>query len=576
VADLLLAALVVGLLAMRGWRVNRLWALLAAGFMLLYVADSLYLLRVAQGEAQSSLLTNLFYLGGVLGLALAAWQPQRESGPVRVERWSVLLVPTAFVMTALVLLLYDRYSPVGFLGLALASLTIVTAMVRTGLTFRDVRALAVTRREAATDDLTSLPNRRSFMRAVDEAIGLTQTMPAPLSLLLIDLDQFKTLNDTLGHHAGDQLLRQIGPRLSPLMRPGDMVARLGGDEFGILLAAPCGEADALRVAADVGDAIRLPFLVEGLQLRLSASVGIALFPLHSGDAQQLLRHADIAMYQAKIARSRHELYARDRDTNSLDSLALASELPAAIAEGQLELHFQPKAEARTGRIVGVEALVRWDHPMRGLLPPAVFLPLAEQAGFMRDLTRSVIAGALSACRGWRDQGHDVHVAVNVSFSDLLDAQFPLEVAMALAQHGIDPASLVLELTESAVMSDEERTSDVLARLSQIGVRMSLDDFGTGYSSLTHLKTLPVSEVKVDRSFVASMRSDETDRAIVRSIIQLAHDLGMRVVAEGVEDLPTWRMLTDLGCDLIQGYALSRPLPHAEVDPFLTLALVPVA
>jgi diguanylate cyclase (GGDEF)-like protein len=567
-ADLLLAALVVGLLALRGWRLDRSWALLGAGFMLLYVADSIYLLRLVEGSAKVSPVPNLFYLCGVLLLAFAAWQPQRQTDPAPVERWSVLVVPGGFVMTAIALLFYDHFSRLNPLALTLAILTLLTAMVRTALTFRDVRALAVTRREATTDELTSLPNRRLFLRTVDDAIRSAERSGGSLALMILDLDQFKQLNDTLGHYAGDILLRQIGPRASAVLDPIDMLARLGGDEFGILLAAPCGEHEALRIAERINDALRQPFEVEGLHLHVAASIGIAIFPTHSQDVRQLMRHADVAMYQAKISRSGRELYARARDTHSRDSLTLASELPIAIASGELEVHFQPKAETSSRRIVGMEALVRWRHPTRGLLAPAMFVALAEQSGVMRDLTRAVLDSALASCRAWHAAGHDVHVAVNVSFSDLLDTHFPVEVAAALAHHGVTADALILEVTESSAMSDATRIGDVLVRLSESGVRISLDDFGTGYSSLAHLRSLPVSEVKVDRSFVGRIRTDATDDAIVRSTIQLAHNLGMRIVAEGVEDEATCTALSGLDCELIQGYHVSRPLPPAESLPFL--------
>jgi diguanylate cyclase len=572
-ADLLLAVLVVALLALRGWRLNRGWALLGTGFMLLYVADSIYLLNVASGASESGLLSNLFYLSGVVVLALAAWQPEGKTLPAPVERWSVLLVPVACVATAIGLFIFDHFAPLNPLALVLAALTLLVAMVRTAIAFHDVRALAVVRRQATTDDLTGLPNRRLFSRRTEEAIAAARGDRGTLALLIVDLDEFKTLNDTLGHHAGDLLLTEVGPRVSAVLREVDLLARLGGDEFGVLLASPCSEAAALGIAERIGVTLRQPFEIAGLHLRAAASVGIALFPDHSEDAQELLRHADVAMYQAKVARSGHEVYASDRDTNSRDSFALASELPNAIASGQLELNFQPKAEAESGRIVGMEALVRWRHPRRGLLPPDEFIALAEQGGLMRHLTRTVMSGALAACHGWSEAGYDVHVGVNVSFTDLLDAQFPLEVAGLLAQHDVDPGALILEVTENSIMSDGERVGDVLARLSEFGVGISLDDFGTGYSSLTHLRTLPISEVKVDRSFVERMRTNATDDAIVSSTIQLAHSLGMLVVAEGVEDAPTQARLAELGSDLIQGYHLSRPMPLGDTEAFLAVSLV---
>jgi diguanylate cyclase (GGDEF)-like protein len=568
IADLLLAALVVGLLALRGWRLNASWTLLGGSFLALYVADSVYLLRVAAGSAQTSLEPNVFYLAGVLLLALAAWRGQPQDAPVHVERWSVLVVPTASIVTAIGVLVYDHFSPLDPLALSLAVAALLAAIIRTAITFRDVRALAVTRREAVTDDLTSLPNRRLFLRTVDDTIAAATAGGDSVALLIVDLDHFKQLNDTLGHHAGDLLLSQIGPRVGAVLREQDMLARLCGDEFAVLLAAPCDVTVARGVADRIGDALRRPFEVEGVHLHVGASIGIAVLPEHAKDAPELLRRADVAMYQAKVAHSGREVYASHRDTHKPDSLALASELPDAIASGQLVLYFQPKADTTSGRIVGMEGLVRWQHPRRGLQPPSDFVGLAEQAGLMRELTRVVLTSALAHCGVWREAGHDVHVAVNVSFTDLLDAQFPLDVATVLAQQAIDPAALVLEITESSIMSDATRIGGVLARLSEFGVRISLDDFGTGYSSLSHLRAMPVSEVKVDRSFVGHMRSDPTDDAIVRSMIGLAHNLGMLIVAEGVEDRATWTALARLGCDVIQGYCLSPPLPSGEALTFL--------
>jgi EAL domain-containing protein (putative c-di-GMP-specific phosphodiesterase class I) len=290
-----------------------------------------------------------------------------------------------------------------------------------------------------------------------------------------------------------------------------------------------------------------------------------LFPEHGLDGEELLQRADVAMYQAKGARTGSELYARERDTHSRERFALVGDLRAALENGEIGPHFQPIAESGTRRIVGVEALVRWRHPERGMLSPAIFLPLAEQAGLMRTLTRRVLGDALAACRVWRDVGHDLHVSVNVTATDLLDAELPIEIAAALADHDLPAEVLVVEITESSVMSDPVRIGEVLARLADLGVGLSLDDFGTGYSSLTHLRALPVGEIKVDRSFVGRMATDSADAVIVRATIRLAHDLGMRVVAEGVEDEATWAQLAALGAELVQGYALGRPVPAAELE-----------
>jgi diguanylate cyclase (GGDEF)-like protein len=568
VADLILAGLVVGMLAVRGWRLDARWASLGAAFLVLCVADILYLLQVTSGANEASLLPNLIYMSAVGLLALAAWQPVRDAAPDRLDGWSMLLVPGAFALAAVGLMIHDHFERLDPLGLALAVLTILAALVRTALSFRDLRTLAQTRHEATTDELTSLPNRRLFLRTVDETIAKARAAQDPVALLIIDLDQFKELNDALGHHAGDELLRQLGPRLGETVRSTDLLARLGGDEFGLLLAAPAGRDAALKAASRVREALRQPFEIQGLHLHVAASIGIALFPLDADDADRLVQHADAAMYRAKARGTAWEVYSPEFDEHSRDALELASELSDAISGDQLELHFQPIADVRERRIVGIEALVRWNHPTRGLLPPSAFIPAAEQSGLMRNLTRWIIDSALECARTWHDQGHDLRLSVNVSAPDLLDVEFPNEVAAALAEHGVAPASLVLEVTETSIMSDRVRVSDVLGRLDDVGVGISLDDFGTGYSSLLHLKTLPVSELKIDRGFVAGMATSATDWEIVRATIQLAHNLGLSAVAEGVEDEATWQALCALGCEMIQGYFLARPLPPGDLHAYL--------
>ena len=568
IADLVLAALVVGILGLRGWRVDLGWGLIGGGFLALAVADIILLLYVANGGMQTSIAANVFYILGVGLLALAAWHPPRERERTTVEGWSMIAVPSMFVCAAVGLLVYAHEEDIPDLAVALAAATVLVATVRMVVTFRDVRALAETRRQAHTDDLTSMPNRRLFMRRAGDSIAAARLTGGKVGLLLIDLDHFKELNDTLGHHAGDLLLGQIGPRLRRELRSTDNLGRLGGDEFGLVLEGPCEEEDAMRVAAKLRAALREPFEVAGLQLRITASIGIAMFPAHAGTVEELLQRADIAMYEAKAGQTGIEVYARDRDTNSLDNLALVAELPRAIEAGEIELHFQPLADAQTRHVVGVEALARWRHPERGMLSPATFVPLAVRGGLGRELTRCVLEGALTACRAWRDDGHELHVSVNTTVADLLDTRLPTDLEAALKRHGLPPEALVLEVTETAFLHDPVRIGDVLARVGEIGVTVSLDDFGTGFSSLTHLKTLPVREVKIDRSFVAGMESDPIDAHIVRWTIGLVNGLGLRVVAEGVEDEATWQRLAALGCDLVQGYGLSRPIPGCDVEAFL--------
>jgi diguanylate cyclase (GGDEF)-like protein len=574
ICDLLLAGLVVGALALRGWRVDRMWALLGTGFLALATADCLYALQVAGGASAPSSATNLAYDVGVLALALAAWQPRVAVEADTVPSTAVLAIPTAFTASALGLLIYDHFSRLDPLALSLALATLLAAFARTGLAFRDVRVLADTRRQALTDELTAMPNRRHFLRCLRDAILASEASNTSAALLLFDLDHFKELNDTLGHDAGDQLLCQVGERLNTVLRASDIAARLGGDEFGVLLGGLCDITQAEAVADKILGAIAQPFPIKGLNLRVTASIGIALFPEHARDHEQLMQHADVAMYEAKSTQSGRACYVRERDTHSLERLTLAGELSRALENGELEAHYQPKADASSGRIVGVEALVRWRHPERGMIPPDQFVAVAEQAGLGRALTRRMLELALTQVKLWREAGLSLHVAVNTTVADLLDTRFPTEVAETLARHGLPPEVLVLEVTENMVLSDPVRIGDVLAQLGELGLGLSLDDFGTGYSSLTHLKSLPVGEVKIDRSFVGRMTSDPVDAAIVKATIRLAHSIGSRVVAEGIEDQTTWSSLVANHCELVQGYALSRPLPAAELEELLRAEPVP--
>ena len=555
-ADLLLIAIVVGAFALTGWRPGRAWALIGGGLATLAVADGLYLYRVALGTYVPGTVMDSVWPAGMVLLAWAAWQRPREPGEVRLEGWAVLVLPSGFTVGALGLLILGNFSPLNRVALVLATLTIVGAVVRTGLTFREVRALTERRRQALTDDLTGLPNRRCFLERLAEGLERGE----PLGLLIIDLDRFKELNDTLGHHAGDAVLTQIGPRLSVALGPDDVLARLGGDEFAVLVAG----GDTMAVARGVRRALEAPFPLEGLNFVMEASMGIASFPDHGDDGATLLRRADVAMYQAKTDRSGVAVYAPERDGHSRDRLALMSDLRGAIEREELTLHYQPKGDLATGGITGVEALVRWRHPGRGLVAPDDFLPFAEQTGLMRPLTNWVLGEALRQCAEWSDEGLDLRVAVNVSLPDLLDLDFPQHVQGALRAHGLPPERLQLEITENVIMADPNRVMDVLARLSEIGIELSLDDYGTGYSSLSYLKRLPVRELKIDRSFVMSMETDIEDAVIVRSTAELGRSLGLRVVAEGVESAMAWEMLRRFGCELVQGYFLSRPVPGPDI------------
>ena len=393
------------------------------------------------------------------------------------------------------------------------------------------------------------------------------TLPAttpPLTLLLLDLDRFKEVNDTLGHHHGDLLLRQVAERLCATLRDSDTIARLGGDEFAVLL--PATDEVGARAAADkVVAALALPFDLEAVSVHVGASVGIALAPDHGQDVDTLLRHADVAMYVAKRTGESSAVYTAERDAYTPDRLALIADLRRAIADDGLALHYQPKADLVTKRVTGVEALVRWTHTQRGAIPPDQFIPLAEHTGLIAPLTRWMLMAALRQAGRWRRAGLRLDMAVNLSAVDLRDVGLPDALAHLLCEHAVPPASLRLEVTESALMIDPAGAQAVLTRLAALGIGLSVDDYGAGYSSLAYLKRLPVDELKIDRSFVRHMAVDPVDAAVVSSTIGLGHNLGLRVVAEGVEDRETWALLAGAGCDTAQGYYLACPMPADEVE-----------
>jgi len=417
---------------------------------------------------------------------------------------------------------------------------------------------------AQHDDLTGLLNRTAFAEQVEAASGEGDRR---LAVVLLDLDRFKEINDTLGHHVGDVLLRSVADRLRSELRDDGVLARLGGDEFAVLLPG-CGAADARRVAGRLLQAARRPFDVDGLILEVDGSFGVALGPDHGRSAADLLQHADVAMYAAKVDRLGVAVYSPALDEHEPERLMLYGELRRAIRDGELRLHYQPKVALRTGRVLGVEALVRWQHPRRGWLLPGMFIDVAEQTGLVRPLTEVVLRQALADCRRWRDEGLELNVAVNLSARTLLDAALPDLVGHLLREHGLSATCLELEVTESAAMQDPVRALEVLHRLRSLGLRLSVDDYGTGHASLAYLSRLPVDTLKIDRSFVSTMEIDASDHAIVRSTIDLAHNLGLRVVAEGVETAGALQQLAALGCDDAQGYWLARPGPAEEVPSLL--------
>lgn len=434
--------------------------------------------------------------------------------------------------------------------------------------FRDVtrrrRHLAELRRQATIDVLTSLPNRAMLYETLAQEVEHVTAAGGEMALLLIDLDGFKNINDTFGHHVGDSLLEQVGPRLKRGIRSRDLVARLGGDEFAILLPDVGDRANAVKRADDMQQALHEPFAVAEQELVLGASIGIAMCPEHGNDVSSLLRRADVAMYVSKDRKRGPELYSAGIDRHSAAQLSMLSELRGGIETDQLVLHYQPQVELASGRLTRVEALVRWNNPQRGLLAPGEFIPFIELGNLIELLTDWVLLRALADCARWRRAGFDMDVAINVPPRLLRHRDFCERVLDALQHQGLDARHLTLEVTESGLLADIEHSLPVFEHLRSLGVRMSIDDFGTGYSSFTHLRQLPVDEIKIDRSFVSHMACEQDDGAIVRSTIDLGKSIGRAIVAEGVEDAKTLDMLSTLGCDFAQGYHMCRPIPVDEL------------
>jgi diguanylate cyclase (GGDEF)-like protein len=483
-----------------------------------------------------------------------------------------------------------------YLGLALFSVLVATSFVHNGFLaiavfiaplafawqmFHRTHSLQVATDELAQrekekeyqamhDSLTGLPNRTLFLDVLRQAIEESERAHTSLAVMIMDLDHFKEINDTLGHHYGDLLLQEIGPRLSGVLRPGDLMARLGGDEFGVVLPDLATEQVAVRVAERLLEEMEQPVVVEGVALDVSASIGIAAFPVHSQDVETLLRRADVAMYAAKESGSGYEVYSAALDKHSPSRLTLIGQVRPAIDNDEFVLHYQPKVRLSDGRMVGVEALIRWEHPQRGLVPPDEFIPLVERTVLLRPLTQYVLNESLRQWHQWSRAGIQLEVAVNLSPRSLLDPQLPDLVGGLLERWEVPPRFLTMELTESFVMSDSGRSLGVLAGLSEVGVMLSIDDFGTGYSSLSYLKRLPIGEIKIDRSFVMNMQQDANDAMIVRATVDLGRNLGLRVVAEGVEDRETFEQLGELHCDIAQGYYLSKAIPSQEILRWMAL------
>jgi diguanylate cyclase len=561
--DLLAASAVLGVIVLQGRTVRRGWPLMAVGFLLLAAVDGLSALDFASGSYTIGAALDVLW---PLGLALLCpWALGPADDLTRPVSKVVLAVPAFAITSVLVVLLASGRFPVSSATRALAALTLVVTAARTQLAFRQVLRFADVRRQATTDELTGLANRRALLQ-FSSRFSRSMTAQTPRALLLLDLDRFKEINDSLGHPVGDVLLRRVADRLSAAVPAGAMLARLGGDEFAVLL--PGRRDDAVAAAEHLRAVVARPVELEGITLRTEVSIGVSLAPDQGTDLRGLLRCADVAMYQAKRARAGWRVYSSTDDSSGTAKLRVINELHAALATDQLVLHYQPKLDLRTGRVDHLEALVRWDHPTRGLLYPDSFIDLVGEAGLMGEMTDLLMRLALDQVVSWRQEGRHLCVAVNLSARSLVDAALPERVSDLLAARGLPAQALQLEITEDFLMADHDRAREILLRLHDNGIQISIDDFGTGYSSLAYLRHLPVYEVKLDRSFVFPMADDARAAALVFSTIDLAHSLGLRMVAEGVENEATLGELTRRGCDYAQGYFISRPLPPAELGLWL--------
>jgi diguanylate cyclase (GGDEF)-like protein len=576
VADIVLLALLVAVGAILGVRRDRTLLLLAAAIVANLVGDVVFLDLATQGIYLEGGPLDLTWLIAITLMAVATYTsdpdpvgaPARSGSTARVG-WRVLAVPLACIIASLIVLGFDHGTDFNPAAGWLAVGCVLAALARVASTFREVRAFNEVREQARTDDLTGLPNRRALLEEARAALAVASAR-RPAALLLLDLDGFKEVNDSLGHHAGDQLLQQVGPRLRTALRSSDVLARLGGDEFAVLLR-DAGLDEAQERAERLRQLLLQPFTVGGIRLHVGVSIGVSTAPVPAATVQELLRCADVAMYAAKASREGVHVYVPDPHGGTGDRLRTMEELRTALDGDELEVHLQPQVALADGRVVGVEALVRWNHPTRGLLSPAELLPAAEQAGLLRPLTDAVLELALAAAgRWWSEQ--TVPVSVNLSAANVNDLDLPGKVAESLVRHGLPSAALTLELVEDTLMADPERGRKVLAHLRRLGIRTSIDDYGTGYSSLAYLRHLPADELKLDRSLTCDVGNDPRAAAIVKHTVALAHDLGLSLVAEGVEDDATAAVLAGLGCDVAQGYAIARPMP---VDDFLRWLKQPV-
>jgi diguanylate cyclase (GGDEF)-like protein len=569
VGDLLLLALVIGGTATFPGRPKAQWIVLAVACCTIAVGDSFNLLQATGYNSSAASISNgIAWPITILLISGSMWLRNRPANLLMIQRTPGFLLPGLAACGALAVLLVGTETPVAKVAVGLAIATLVIAGVRAGMSAVRLRRLTDERqRQSVTDHLTALGNRRRLFDLLDAYFADRadpSTPDRPLAFLFIDLDHFKEINDSFGHSAGDALLRQLGPRLTGALRSSDALVRVGGDELGVIITE--GEPGYASVVAERLIAkLTEPFHLDSVTVRVSASIGIAIAPTDASDSAGLLRCADLAMYRAKISGAPFEFYNREIDDEG-SRLRLVDELRVAVEEGRFELYYQPQLDLRSGVVSTVEALLRWPHPRLGMVNPMDFLPLAEEVGLMRPLTAFVLDTALTQCAAWRSAGRMLNVAVNISITNLLDPTLIAQVRERLAYHQLPPSCLVLEITETTLITDFEGCKSVIEQLRAEGLGVSVDDFGAGFTSLAYLGRLAVSELKLDTTFIVGLQSDRgADQALVRATIELGHALGLRVVAEGIEDNPTLNLLAGMGCDLAQGYFIGRPAPASKFN-----------
>lgn len=516
----------------------------------------------------------------ILGVAmlLASLYPARtlyRDDQVNSHGWRALMLLIVFFVWGYIAYTYILVTKsIDFVNLAVSLILFgggifVTLIIRMSIISirNSKRIAALERHRALHDQLTDLPNRVLLYERIDQAIKDARRGNNKIAVLIMDLDRFKEINDTLGHQCGDALLQQVAPRLKSAVRESDTVARLGGDEFAVVLPK-AGLEESVNIAEKISLAIDGPFIVEGHNLNVGISIGIALYPDDGIDSQTLVRRADVAMYVAKRSEQQYSVYTTDQDQYTLNRLMLIGELRHAISEKQLVVYYQPKVNIQQRRVCGVEALVRWQHPQHGLLLPESFIDLAEKAGLIRGLTMWVIEETARQASEWQRNGVFIPVSVNLSIKNLQDKDLSSQIENIIRKNDLRCSSYTLEITESSMMSEPDKAYEVISQLSKLGLNLSIDDFGTGYSSLAYLKQLPAGEIKIDKSFIIDMMEDDNDAVIVRSIIDLSHNMGRKVTAEGVESKDIYDLLEILGCDMAQGYHVCKPLPPDELFVWL--------